>query len=82
MLMLNLLLALVVQAAAPGQRVVVGLEHGQELLLQDPEFTGFIEGRNGDAVLMYRQADFHGEIPLRTIARIELAFISAVNLSR
>jgi hypothetical protein len=71
MLMLNLLLAIVLQAPGPGEKVVVGLEDGQELLLQDPEFSGFIEGRNGDAVLMYRQADFHGEMPLKTIARIE-----------
>jgi len=71
MLMLNLLLALVLQAPDAGQKVLVGLVDGQELLLQDPEFSGFIEGRNGDAVLMYHQADFHGEMPLRTIARIE-----------
>jgi hypothetical protein len=71
MFMLKLLLALVLQAPAPGQKVLVGLVDGQELLLQDPEFSGFIEGRNGDAVLMYHQADFHGEMPLRTIARVE-----------
>jgi hypothetical protein len=74
-MIINLLLALMLQtpapAPAPGQIVLVGLEGGQELAVQDPEFTGFIEGRSGDAVLMYHQGSFHGEMPLKTIARIE-----------
>jgi hypothetical protein len=76
MFIVNLFLALLLQAPTlqtppTGQKVLVGLRGGQELLLQDPEYTGFIQGRNGDAVLMYHQADFHGEMPLKTIARIE-----------
>ena len=70
---LNLILALLLQAAppAPSQRVVVGLLDGRQLVLENPEFAGFIEGRKGDAVLMYRQEKVHGELVLKTIARID-----------
>ena len=78
-MILNLFLALMLQTPAPapalaptpGQRVLVGLGGGKELTVLDPEFMGFIEGRNGDAVLMYHQGKFHGQMPLKTIARIE-----------
>lgn len=74
-MILNLFLALMLQTPAPvpvpGQIVLVGLLDGKKLVVQDPEFTGFINGRSGDAVLMYHQGDFHGEMPLKTIARIE-----------
>jgi hypothetical protein len=70
-MILNLFLALMLQTPAPGQIILVGLLDGKELTVQDPEFSGFIAGRSGDAVLMYRQGDFHGEMPLKTIARIE-----------
>jgi hypothetical protein len=70
-MLLNLLLAFMLQTPTPGQKVVVGLDHGQEVTVQDPEFTGFIEGRSGDAVLLYHQAHLHGEMPLKTIARIQ-----------
>ena len=55
----------------PGQNVIVGLADGQRLVVENPEFAGFIEGRNGDAVLMYRQANFHGEMPMKVVSKIE-----------
>ncbi len=82
-MILNLLLVLLLQApqtplapAPPASStasltVVVGLNDGMKLTVQDPEFSGFIEGRSGDAVLMYREKDFHGEMPLKTVSRIE-----------
>jgi hypothetical protein len=70
-LILNLVVALMLQIVPPGQTIVVGLEDGHQLVLQNPEFSGFIEGRNGDAVLMYRQSKFHGEIALKNITRID-----------
>ncbi len=42
-----------------------------KVTIDNPEFTGFIDGRNGDAVLIYRERTFHGEIPVKTISRIE-----------
>ena len=53
------------------QVVLVGLGDGQQIVVQNPEFAGFIEGRSGEAVLMYRQENFHGEMPTKTISRIE-----------
>jgi hypothetical protein len=72
-LIVSLFFALLLQApvAVPGQKVIVGLDDGQQIIVADPEFSGFIEGRSGDAILMYRQENFHGEMPLRTIQRIE-----------
>ncbi|HEY2385109.1 MAG TPA: hypothetical protein VGK48_28370 [Terriglobia bacterium] len=71
--MLNLLLVLLLQTQtlAPGQKVVVGLEDGQEVTIQDPVFTGFIEGHSGEAVLTYREGSIHGEVPLKNVSRIE-----------
>ena len=69
MLFLKLILMLWLQTST--QSVVVGLDDGQKLLVSDPEYSGFIEGRDGDAVLKYRQEHFHGEMPLRTVSRIE-----------
>src|SRR6267378_2186622 len=60
----------ILQAAA-GQTVIVGLDDGMIVKVENPEFTGFIDGRSGDAVLMYRERNFHGEMPLKTISRIE-----------
>ncbi len=57
--------------AAAGQTVIVGLDDGMIVKVENPEFTGFIDGRSGDAVLMYRERNFHGEMPLKTISRIE-----------
>jgi hypothetical protein len=81
MMIANLIFALLFQTPAPvpppdlaitpGQKVLVGFVDGKQLAIESPEFTGFIEGRNGDALLMYRQQNFHGEMPTKTIARIE-----------
>jgi len=82
MLTLNFLLALFVQQVpltpAPppppstaGQKVVVCLHGGATLTVEDPEFGGFIDGRSGDAVLIYREHSFHGQLPVKTISRIE-----------
>ncbi len=65
------LLLMLQTPAGAGQTVVVGLGDGQQLVIENPEFSGFIEGRNGDAVLMYRQINFHGEMPVKTVSRIE-----------
>jgi hypothetical protein len=71
MIIAGVFLALLLQVPAPGQRIVVGLDDGQDLTVLDPVFSGFIEGRSGDAVLIYRQGRLHGELSLKTVARIE-----------
>src|SRR5262249_19025584 len=71
MLIANLVLMLLLQTPAPGQAVIVGLRNGQQLLVQNPEFSGFIESRNGDALLIYREGSIHGEMPLKIVSRIE-----------
>lgn len=72
-MMLNLLLVLVLQTqtTAPVQKVVVGLEDGHEITLQDAVFTGFIEGHGGEALLTYREGSIHGEVPVKNVSRIE-----------
>jgi hypothetical protein len=70
MMIWSYLLLLLFQAPAI-PTVIVGLDDGQQLVIQNPEFSGFIEGRDVETVLMYRQENFHGELPLRTISRIE-----------
>src|SRR5689334_19093596 len=71
MTVLSLLLAMLLQAPAPAPKIVVGLISGQQVVINDPEFTGFIQGRSMDAVLVYRQQQIHGEMPTRAIARID-----------
>jgi hypothetical protein len=71
MSIVNLILIFLLQAPPLGQKVVVGLLDGRQIVMDNPEFTGFIEGRNGDAILMYRQQKFHGEMPMKTISRID-----------
>jgi hypothetical protein len=74
MFILNLIATLLLQASTPGptaQRVIVGLEDGNQLVLENPEFSGFIQGRSGEAVLMYRKEKFHGEIAVSALSRIE-----------
>jgi hypothetical protein len=75
MMLANLLLVLMLQVPAPvpepGRKVVVCLDGGQTVTVQDPEFSGFIDGHNGDAILMYRQGHIHGRMPLKTVSRIE-----------
>jgi hypothetical protein len=58
-------------SATAGQRVIVGLDDGMKITVDNPEFTGFIDGRNGAAVLIYRERTFHGEMPVKTISRID-----------
>ena len=68
------LLLLFLQTPAPsvaGQTVLVGLNGGRTVAIGSPEFNGFIDGRGGDAVLTYREGHVHGEMPLRTISRID-----------
>lgn len=71
MIIASLFLVLMIQAHAAGEKVVVGLDGGQTVTVQDPQFSGFIDGHNGEAILMYRQGHIHGQMPLKTVARIE-----------
>jgi len=55
--------------------VVVGLLDGQQLAIDDAHFTGFIESRDaGDAVLLYRQKKFRGELKLSLVQRIDFIY--------
>jgi hypothetical protein len=54
--------------------VIVGLSDGQQLALEDVQFTGFIESREDGAVLSYRQEKFHGELSLNAIRRIDFGY--------
>jgi hypothetical protein len=71
MLVLNLFLGLLLQAPAPVEKVVVGLLDGREIVIENPEFSGFIQGRGNAAVLNYRQQKIHGRMQAKTISRIE-----------
>lgn len=62
------LLTLLLQAP---QTVVVGLDGGMKVTVESPDFSGFIEGKGADAVLLYHEKTFHGEMPLKTISRID-----------
>jgi hypothetical protein len=66
MILANMLLALT---------VVVGLTDGQQLVVENPRFNGFIETRDGDAVLLYRQKNFSGEMKLSSVQRIDLGYV-------
>src|SRR5689334_14843767 len=73
-LLFNLVLFFGLQAQAPpvpASRVIVGLVDGQQLLVEDPQFLGFIETRGTDAGLKYRQETFRGDLDLKSIARID-----------
>src|SRR5262245_54550304 len=72
-LLFNLILFLGLQAPATGTRVIVGLVDGQQLLVEDPQFTGFIETRGTEAALKYRQQTFRGELDLESISRVDFA---------
>jgi hypothetical protein len=72
MLNFSLFLFLMLQTPAAGHQVVVGLLNGQQVLVQDPEFSGFIEGHNGEALLVYREGHVHGEMPLKNVSRIDI----------
>ena len=79
---LSLILSLLFQATAaappavttPHFAVVVGLRDGQKVAIDDPQFTGFIETRDNGGVLLYRQKDFHGELKLTSIQRIDFNY--------
>ena len=52
MLLLNLLVAFLLQTPAAKPLVVVGLVDGQQLAIEAPLYSGFIENRDsGEAVL-------------------------------
>jgi hypothetical protein len=68
MLILSFLLTFLFQAP---QTVIVGLDDGMKVIVDTPDFSGFIEGKGADAVLLYHEKTFHGEMPVKTIARIE-----------
>ena len=71
MQLLNLFLVFLMQTQPPADRVVVGLLGGREIVLENPDFSGFIQGHNGDALLTYRQDKLHGQIPVKNISRID-----------
>ncbi len=73
MFVLSLIVSLFLQAP-PHMSVVVGLKDGQTLAIDNPQFTGFIETRDNGGVLLYRQKDFHGELKLDTIQRIDFGY--------
>jgi hypothetical protein len=70
-LLFNLILFLGLQAPAPAPRVIVGLVDGQQLLVEDPQFSGFIETRGADAGLKYRRDTFRGDLDVKSISRID-----------
>lgn len=61
-------------AAPPATSVVVGLLDGQQLIVENPEFSGFIESRGDASILMYRQENFRGELLLNAIQRIDFGY--------
>jgi len=73
----NLLFGLFLQAPAqlpapvPVERVIVGLTDGQQVVIENPEFTGFIQGHSAEAILTYRRQNIHGQMSTRTISRID-----------
>jgi hypothetical protein len=69
MLLLKVVLLFSMQAEAP--RVIVGLIDGQQLVVENPQFVGFIDTRGDDAGLRYRHASFHGTLSLKSIARVD-----------
>jgi hypothetical protein len=76
MMWTGLILALFFQTATPEKvSVIVGLLDGQQLVVEDPHFTGFIESRDdGNVVLLYRDKQFRGDMKLSAIQRIDFAY--------
>ncbi len=72
-LLLNLILFFGLQepAVPPPLHVIVGLVDGQQLLVENPQFSGFIETRGNDAGLKYRQDNFHGNLTVKSISRLD-----------
>ena len=73
MLLVNFLLTLLLQTPAPANKVVVGFLDGEQVVVENPEFSGFIHGPIRDAVMTYRANNLHGQMPTNAIARIEFA---------
>jgi len=71
MWIMNLFLALFLQTPVPAEKVVVGLTDGERIVVENPEFSGFIQGRSPAAVLTYRREKLHGQMPANAISRIE-----------
>jgi hypothetical protein len=67
----NLLIALLLQTPLTAGRVVAGLIEGRQVVVDDPEYSGFIEGRGAGAVLMYRRHRVQGQMPVSAISRID-----------
>ena len=80
MIPLSLLVGFLLQVSAlapappPSSSVIVGLQDGEKLTLADPQFTGFIQTRDNDSVLLYKQKDFHGELKVNNIQRIDVHY--------
>jgi hypothetical protein len=68
-LLLNVVLLFWLQVPAP--RVIVGLVDGQQVVVENPQFSGFIETRGEDVGLKYRQKNFHGSLNVKSIARVD-----------
>jgi hypothetical protein len=68
-LILSIVLFFWLQAPAP--RVIVGLVDGQQLIVDNPQFSGFIQTVGADAALKYRQENFHGALDIKSISRID-----------
>jgi hypothetical protein len=62
---------MLLQTPPPVPAVVVGLTDGRQVVLADPEFTGFMYGRSAQAVLTYRSDKIHGLLSVDAIARID-----------
>ncbi len=73
MIFVNVLLFFGLQSLLPVQapRVIVGLLDEQQVVVENPRFSGFIQTRGDDAVVMYRQENFHGELSLKSVSRID-----------
>jgi hypothetical protein len=70
-LLFSAILFLGPQAPPPAGRVIVGFVDGQQLLVEDPQFSGFIETRGTDAGLKYRQQSFRGDLDVKSISRVD-----------
>ena len=69
MVLLNIVLFFWLQVPAP--TVIVGLVDNRQVVIEDTQFSGFIKMRDNDAVLMYRQKNFHGELSIKSISRVD-----------
>src|SRR5688572_28203616 len=58
----------------PAAAVVVGLTDDQQIVVENPQFSGFMESRQEGSVLMFRQDKFRGEILLSAIQRIDFGY--------